>query len=173
MKFTVIVILAALMMSWTFYSYIQEESPEMQTEEGLDQGDLAPDFELTTLEGETVQLSDFRGSPVMLNFWATWCPPCRAEMPDMQQVYDDGDLEVLAVNLTSSESSADDVSTFVTDFGLTFPILMDEEAEISDLYEIQPVPTSYFIDENGRIQQASYGPVNEEQMRQQAEMLGD
>src|SRR5690625_6514126 len=65
----------------------QEDGEDQET--GLEAGDIAPDFELETLEGETVKLSDYRGERIMLNFWATWCPPCRAEMPDMQKFHED------------------------------------------------------------------------------------
>lgn len=122
-------------------------------EEGVQVGDVAPDFEITTLEGGTVKLSDYRGKPVMLNFWATWCPPCRAEMPAMQQFYEEHDVTVLAVNLTDTETNPTNAADFVNAYDLTFPILMDKEAEVSTLYRIKPIPASFLIDANGRIHQ--------------------
>ena len=133
---------------------------------GLERGKIAPDFEVTTLDGEQAKLSDFRGGRVMLNFWATWCPPCRAEMPDMQKVYDEAAVTILAVNMTGTESGEDVVVEFVDDFELTFPILMDETSDIMNTYEIQAYPTTYMIDSNGRIQFVALGAMNHEQMLQ-------
>lgn len=133
---------------------------------GLERGKIAPDFEVTTLNGEQAKLSDFRGGRVMLNFWATWCPPCRAEMPDMQEVYDEEDITILAVNMTETESNEDVIVEFVDDFELTFPILMDERSDVMNAYKIQAYPTTYMIDSHGRIQFVALGAMNYEQMLQ-------
>ncbi|WP_267902155.1 peroxiredoxin family protein [Lentibacillus cibarius] len=79
---------------------------------GLQKGNIAPDFELTTLEGEQVSLSDYRGQRVVLNFWASWCPPCKAEVPDLQKFYENKDVEILAVNLTKTETRRSDCNGF-------------------------------------------------------------
>ncbi|MDL4839671.1 peroxiredoxin family protein [Aquibacillus rhizosphaerae] len=131
---------------------------------GLEVGNLAPDFKLQTLNGETVKLSDFRGRRVMLNFWATWCPPCRAEMPDMEKFYQEKDVTILAVNLTETEASMQDVHDFVEEFGLTFPILLDKKIEVATTYQIRPIPTSYMIDSNGIIRYQVFGALNYEMM---------
>ena len=133
---------------------------------GLQVGNEAPNFSLETLSGEKVQLADYRGQRIMLNFWATWCPPCRAEMPDMQKFYEDTDVQILAVNLTESEAARQDVVDFVEEYGLTFPILMDENTNVATKYAIRPIPTTYMIDSSGIIQQKSFGPLNYEQMVQ-------
>ncbi|UCZ53558.1 redoxin domain-containing protein [Bacillus shivajii] len=138
---------------------------------GLDEGNYAPDFTLETLDGETMNLSDFRGQKVMINFWATWCPPCRAEMPDMQEVYENHDIQIIAVNLTETEPSVDQVKDFRDDFGLTFPILLDHDIEVAGLYEIQPIPTSYMIDTEGRVQSIAFGALNKEMMVQRFENI--
>lgn len=138
---------------------------------GLNVGEIAPDFELSTLDGETVKLSNFRGKRVMLNFWATWCPPCRVEMPDMQKFYENKDVVILAVNLTGSESSTKNVQKFVDEFGLTFPILLDKEMAVSGRYQIQPIPTTFMIDSNGRIQNKSFGAQNYELMVREFEKM--
>lgn len=142
----------------------------LPTDEGLAKGERAPDFELTTLAGEAVRLSDYKGKKVILNFWATWCPPCRAEMPDMQKYYDeqaDGEnVEILAVNLTTVDKGMDKINAFVEEFSLTFPIPMDTEGEIGDLYQAASIPTSYMIDTEGRVQQKIVGPMNEEMMEE-------
>ncbi|GAB3800334.1 peroxiredoxin family protein [Virgibacillus kimchii] len=157
--------------------YITSSSPEESEEVvesgkvGLERGDIAPDFELTTLDGETVLLSDYRGKRVMLNFWATWCPPCRAEMPDMQKLYEEEDIAILAVNMTESESNEEVVADFVDDFELTFPILMDQQSDVMEMYQIQAYPTSYMIDSSGEIQFIALGAMNHDQMLQQLEMM--
>ncbi|MCT2536766.1 redoxin domain-containing protein [Aquibacillus koreensis] len=148
-----------------------ETSEEKYENEGLEVGNLAPDFELETLAGETIKLSDFRGQNVMLNFWATWCPPCRAEMPDMQKFYENQDVAILAVNLAQTEGSMQDVEDFVKDFELTFPILLDEDLEVATNYAIRPIPTSYMIDSNGVIQYKAFGPMNYEMMVQELDNM--
>ncbi|MCM3610575.1 redoxin domain-containing protein [Planococcus sp. MERTA32b] len=142
----------------------------LPTEEGLAKGKAAPDFELSTLDGEAVQLSDYKGKKVILNFWATWCPPCRAEMPDMQKYYDEQaegeNVEILAVNLTTEDKGMDKIDAFVDEFSLTFPIPMDTEGDIGDLYQAASIPTTYMIDTEGRVQQKIVGPMNEEMMEE-------
>ncbi|QKY71507.1 peroxiredoxin [Lentibacillus sp. CBA3610] len=150
------------------------DAPDEHTGEdtvGIEEGDLAPDFQLETMEGEHVKLSDLRGQRVMVNFWATWCPPCRAEIPDMQKFYENKDVEILAVNLTDTESDRSDVEEFAEAYDMTFPVLMDENTEVADKYQIQPIPTSFMIDSDGRIQFRAFGPMNYELMVQAFEKM--
>lgn len=132
--------------------------------EGLNKGEQAPDFELTTLAGEPIRLSELQGKKVILNFWATWCPPCKAEMPHMQNFYEDyaetENVEIVAVNLTSGDREAS-VEEFVKDYGLTFPIPMDVEGEVGQKFQAITIPTSYIIDTNGMIQHKIVGPMDE------------
>ncbi|PKR78716.1 alkyl hydroperoxide reductase [Halalkalibacillus sediminis] len=146
------------------------EDSEVEADVGLDIGSEAPDFEVETLKGETVKLSDYRGEKIMLNFWGTWCPPCRAEMPDMQKFYEEHDVTILAMNLFDTESSMQDVEDFVEDFGLTFPVLIDE-GEVATDYQVIPVPTSYMIDSNGIIQYKRLGVMNYDMMVQELEKM--
>ena len=114
-------------------------------------GFLAPDFALKTPEGETIQLSDFRGQPVLVNLWATWCPPCRAEMQTLETVYNDYKDQgfiVLAVNMTSQDDPQA-VLPFVTERGLTYPILLDDKGEIAKAYQMKSLPSSFFINRDG------------------------
>lgn len=129
---------------------------------GLEVGNTPPDFELKTLSGDTVKLSDYKGKKVMLNFWATWCPPCKAEMPDMQKFYEGNKdrVEILAVNMDTTN----DVAGFVKEYGLTFPILLDEENEVNKDYGIVSIPTTFFIDEDGVIKQKITGSMQLEDM---------
>ncbi|MEK4884787.1 TlpA disulfide reductase family protein [Bacillus sp. FSL W8-0223] len=134
---------------------------------GTNKGEVAPDFELRSISGNKVKLSDFRGKTVILNFWATWCPPCRAEIPEIQKFYEDkknNNVEILAVNLTNSESSLNAVKEFVKDKGMTFTIVLDKKGETSNLYSIITIPTSYIIDKNGNIRDKYVGPMSYETM---------
>ncbi|WP_062356677.1 TlpA family protein disulfide reductase [Bacillus kwashiorkori] len=152
---------------------INTDNQNNQLEEpsyGLQVGNLAPDFSLTTLDGKNISLKDLRGKKVLLNFWASWCPPCRAEMPHMQKVYEEHageSFEIVAVNLTFGKETAEKAQQFVTDFGLTFPIPLDTTAEVSENYQIVPIPTSYFIDSNGIIQSKYLGPMDEKYILKQ------
>ena len=139
----------------------------LPTDEGLARGEAAPDFELTTLAGEQMRLSDYRGKAVILNFWATWCPPCRAEMPHMQDFYEnqqDNDVEVVAVNLTTEDRGLPEIESFVEEYALSFPIPMDVDGEVGALYQAFSIPTSYVIDREGIVRHKIVGPMNEEMM---------
>ncbi len=133
----------------------------------VEEGKMAPDFELVTLNGETVKLSDYRGKKVILNFWATWCPPCKAEMPHMQNFYEqnkDNGIEIVAVNLTKMDKGRMKIDKFVKEYGLTFDIPLDEEGDIGMQYQAFTIPTSYIIDTNGKIASKIVGPMDEPTM---------
>ncbi|WAA10792.1 redoxin domain-containing protein [Fervidibacillus albus] len=130
-------------------------------------GYVAPDFELPTLDGQFVRLSDYRGKKVIVNFWASWCPPCQSEMPHIQAFYeqqDKGEIEILAVNLTNKDDGIHEVQSFVSDYGLTFPIPLDEDGNVGKIYPSVSIPTSYFIDSNGIIRGKIVGPMDQETM---------
>jgi peroxiredoxin len=132
---------------------------------GLDVGDTAPGFTLNDLEGNPMSLSDFRGQVVMVNFWSSTCPPCREEMPDMQNVYDDlkdDGFTILAVNVNDPPVMA---RRFLEDFGYTFPVVKDD-GEVSRLYEVQFIPKTLLLDREGVVRFVTVGPVHEEQLRQ-------
>lgn len=121
-------------------------------------GFLAPDFTLTTLGGSTVQLSALRGKPVIVNFWATWCPPCRAEMPELEEVwqkYDRGNLMLLGVNQGEDAGAVNRFKQQIVDF--SFPILLDTRQAVGSLYGVRAMPTTFFIDAAGRIQDIKVG----------------
>ena len=129
---------------------------------GASKGDTAYDFYLEDMDGNFVSLSDFRGKKVFLNFWASWCPPCRVEMPHLQEFAEENeDVVVLGVNVTSSESSLDNVKGFVDEFGLTFPNLYGTD-DITNLYDVEFLPTSYFIDSNGVVNESVIGTVTKD-----------
>ncbi|MGG0662714.1 TlpA disulfide reductase family protein [Viridibacillus arvi] len=142
---------------------------------GLAIGELAPDFELETLDGKKVKLSDFRGKKVILNFWATWCPPCKAEIPHMQKYYEkfakEDNFEIVAMNLTSQQEKVKYVKKFVKTYEMTFPVLLDTEGEQMRTYEIYTIPTTYFLDTKGIIQKKVIGPVDQDSMRESVKAL--
>lgn len=120
-------------------------------------GFAAPDFTLETCHGKTINLADLRGQVVLVVFWATWCPHCRAEMPAIQQVYEgyrDQGFTVLAVDVGEREAQ---VAAFAGDRGLTFPILMDRDEQVASRYHVRAMPAIYFVDRAGVIQEVSLG----------------
>jgi len=130
---------------------------------GVRKGGVAPDFALQDLHGNEVRLSDFLGRPVLVNIWASWCPPCRTEMPEIQRVYEaqgpDG-LVILAVNALNQDD-LDDVEAFVAEKKLTFPILLDSEGAVTVAYRAGTLPTSVFVDRAGKIHLVQIGPMTQ------------
>jgi len=117
----------------------------------------APDFQLTNLDGELVSLSDFKGKVVVVNFWATWCPPCRAEMPSMQrawQALQDQDVMMLAIHVGGNE---DKIWSFVGDYELDFPILIDPDSAVADAWPMKGLPSTFVVDPQGRIAYRAIG----------------
>lgn len=123
-------------------------------------GKSAPDFELPDLEETTVRLSDYRGKVVFLNFWATWCQPCREEMPSMEVLYQqfkrDG-LVVLAVSI-DRVTTAQEIPPFVKSMNLTFPVLVDSWGQTDKRYKLMGVPETYIIDQQGVLREKVIGP---------------
>jgi peroxiredoxin len=115
----------------------------------LNVGSTAPDFELTSLTGETVRLSQFNGQPVLLSIGATWCPDCRLEAPVLEETHQT--YPELVVLLVDSKESADVVQVFADEFGITHPILLDLDGKVSEQYQIFAIPTVLFIDADGII----------------------
>jgi peroxiredoxin len=138
------------------------------------QGFLAPDFELKAAAGGVVKLSDLRGKAVLVNLWATWCPPCREEMQTIENVYQeykDQGFTVLAVNMTYQDDPLA-VMPFVNEQGLTFPILLDETSAIAKAYQLRSLPSSYFIRPDGIINEVVIGgPMSEALLRTRIEDL--
>lgn len=126
-------------------------------------GDPAPPFALNDLNGNSIDLADYAGRPVILNFWATWCAPCRIEMPELQQIFeahqDDG-LAILALNQAESASLVREF--FYTEFDLTFTPLLDSEGTVAQLYGAVNLPTTIFINPKGQITAVHRGPVTVE-----------
>ena len=128
-------------------------------------GHPAPDFTLTTAAGETFKLSELRGTPVVLNFWATWCPPCRAELPELQAASQRLAGQVAIVGVNQAEAPAE-VQAFAEKLGLSFTIPLDQSADVSRLFRVRSLPTTFFIDRSGIIRQMQIGPVTEATLAQ-------
>jgi thiol-disulfide isomerase/thioredoxin len=137
-------------------------------------GFLAPDFHSLDINNLPVTLSEMKGRPVLLNFWASWCSPCKAEMPAMQRVYADFENQgfiILAVNATQQDN-VEDVVAFIHEYQLSFPIVFDTDGTVSRLYAVNALPTSFFIDADGIIREVIVGgPMSEALLRVRVEQL--
>ena len=167
-------------------------NPTVDVIEGMDYFTVdvaAEDFELEDLKGNRVKLSDYKGQIVFLNFWATWCPPCRAEMPDMEEIYKkygDKGVAILAVNSTSmelrggtdSKKARKQVEEFIESNGYIFPVLLDSDDEVlikyNNIVPITGIPTTFMIDKKGQIRYARPGAfVSKEQIEAFIALLDD
>lgn len=127
-------------------------------------GEPAPDFTLATPEGQNVTLSQFQGQVVLINFWATWCPPCRLEMPFLEAAYErykDQGFTVLAVDQQESPQA---VRAYFQELGLSFPVVIDSTGEVSSLYRVLALPTTYIVDRNGVVQVMHRGAMTQQQL---------
>lgn len=120
-------------------------------------GRRAPDFELSDLNGQSVSLSDFRGQQVLLNFWATWCGPCRFEMPFLEQVHREQSADGLVVLGVNIGETTEEVEQFAADFGLSFTVLLDSDQQVALMYNVRSIPTTLLIDKDGIIRDRKIG----------------
>lgn len=157
---------------WIFISADKSGASTLGKIPAPQQGFLAPDFELKTPTGEPVKLSDLHGQAVLVNLWATWCPPCRAEMQSIEKAYNeyrDQGFTVLAVNMTYQDDPLA-VMPFVNEQRLTFPILLEETGEMANAYQLRSLPSSYFIRRDGIINEVVIGgPMSEALLRTRVE----
>ncbi|MCL2806708.1 MAG: TlpA family protein disulfide reductase [Coriobacteriia bacterium] len=134
----------------------------------------APDIQILDSEGNAVRLSDFSGTPVVLNFWASWCPPCVHEMPDFERVYQELGAEVQFIMLNATDGQRETVATasqFISAEGFNFPVFFDTEGEAALAYNITAIPETLFIDREGNIVANHIGAMSEQQLRSALELI--
>jgi len=161
-------------MFWTVISRVSPDQPQIQKGAVAKEGFTVPDFTLDLLSGGKVTLADLRGKVVLVNFWTSWCPPCRLEMPAIEKTYrsyKDLGFVVIGVNLTAQDSEKD-AANFIKEIGVTFPIALDRDNVVGNLYLVTALPTSYFIDRNGVIHSVIVGgPMSEALIQSKVEEL--
>jgi thiol-disulfide isomerase/thioredoxin len=160
-------------LTWTWFSRLGTAETTAGRVPAPQTGFQAPDFTLETIEGQTVTLSNLRGQPVIINFWASWCPPCRAEMPAFQAIYEEyqGRISLLSVN-TAYQDNLNDALALLVEKGATFPVLLDADGAVSRLYAIISLPTTFFIGADGVIAEVVVGgPMTEAGLRARIESL--
>jgi len=142
----------------------------LQENKSLKVGAPAPDFELTSLDGETVRLSQFRGQPVLLSIGASWCPDCRREIPLLQELHEKH--PELVVLMVDSGEEQDVVQAFADEFGITFPVLLDRDEKVMELYQVFAIPTNYFLDADGIVRARMIEQVSAELITEKLPLIG-
>jgi peroxiredoxin len=169
------IIIPLILISLIGYAIFDFVEDKKRGTTGIKIGNMAPDFELQLLndENETIRLSDLKGKKVVVNFWASWCKPCREEMPEIQEFYEtkSDDIEVLAVNMTASEVKAENAHKFVEGKGYTFPLLVDPENQASSDYKVLGLPETFFINTDGTINDFIKGQMDLEMLETKVEKL--
>lgn len=134
-------------------------APTQVPETGIDVGQLAPDFELRTPEGEAVRLSDFRGAPVWINFWAPWCPACRTELPRLEGFHLDHADEGLVILGVGVRDSPESMRAYAGEVGISYPIVVDDDGTVADAYQALALPVHYWIDRDGIVRDWAFGEL--------------
>ena len=138
------------------------------------EADPAPDFTVYTADGKAVKLSDMKGMPVVLNFWASWCPPCKSEMPDFDEICKEfeGKVTFMMVNLTDGENeTVESARNFIHMMEYTFPVYYDTDMDASTVYRIESIPTTFFIDAEGYLIAYGSGALDGETLRYGISMI--
>ncbi|MCS7248574.1 MAG: TlpA family protein disulfide reductase [Anaerolineales bacterium] len=163
----------ACALGWTLWSRVPSAALSAPASIAPQKGFLAPDFTLESTTGESFTLSALRGKPVILNFWASWCPPCRAEMPALQAVHEQygAELVLLGIN-ASTQDRLPNAYRLIAEMRLTFPILLDISGTTITAYRVFSLPTTFFIDRQGIIREVVVGgPLSEASLRVRLERL--
>lgn len=175
-KFLLLLLVFLLLLGGAFAAYhflsrsYENETPSTSSQEAL----KAPDFSVLDRNGNSVKLSDFSGKPVVLNFWATWCAPCKAELPAFNKLCGEygSEVEFMMVNLTDGQrETVDGVNAFLTQNAYRFPVYFDTKYEASYAYGAYSIPLSIFIDKDGNVVQSYLGAMSEETLRSYIEEI--
>ena len=163
-----------ILLAWIGITRVPTSSLPTTSIEAPKENFLAPDFKLNSINGAPISLAELQGRPLVVNFWASWCPPCRAEMPAFQQAwqeYRDTDLAIIAINATHQDTLSD-IENFIDQNHLEFPILLDLDGSVSSSYHIHSLPTTYIINHKGVITKTIIGgPIPLSLLRVQIEQL--
>ncbi len=147
---------------------------DTQQEDTSEDKMLAPDFTVYDIDGNEVHLSDFVGKPIVLNFWASWCGPCKSEMPEFEEKYKEqnADVQFLMVNMTDGgRETVEIASEFIADQGYTFPVFYDTKSNASYLYSVYSLPTTYFIDKEGYMVAYAAGAIDASTLQKGIDMI--
>lgn len=153
---------------------VEEPTQVSEATEQTEAAEYAPDFTVTDGEGNEYRLSDFRGTPVVLNFWATWCGPCKSELPEFESAYlEYGDqVQFMMVDLVEGRSeTVEDGLAYVSDNGYTFPLFFDSNQEASAAYSITAIPQTWFIDGDGKVVSSQIGMISADVLRDGIESI--
>lgn len=152
-----------------------ESMDQAALETKAQKGYLAPDFTIASMEGEEIRLSELRGEPVFINFWASWCEPCKEEMPHLLEAYKKygSEINFVMINVIEQEFNKESMNKYIKEAGLTFPIYLDKKDNVSTLYNILGYPTSFFINKDGVIQEIVMRPMSSEMIVQLMNQLLD
>jgi peroxiredoxin len=134
-------------------------------------GTTASDFTLLSPDGQEISLSDYEGRVILVNWWATWCPPCKAEMPAINAFYETHKADGFVVLAVNSQEGASTVKSFIQDNGFTFPVLLDSQGQVMERYHVRALPTSFIIDRHGVIQHIQTGEISSRQLEAIVEPL--
>ena len=152
------------------FLYFNEKNKPADKGVGPKLGLYAPNFKTEYLNGSKFELYDLRGKPVILNFWATWCPPCVREMPNLQNFYDRYGDKVIVIGVNLGEKNKT-IQNFIKKINVTFPIVLDKNKEIEEKYNLIIRPTTYFIDKNGIIVDKKLGELKKGDIEERAQKL--